>query len=133
MRLIAWQTVAAVRDPGNGRGCRTTSKSLLSQDFAGKLPRRSSLISRDANGKLEKTRFFVSRNLDVLGACDYLLARSIGDELNRAEEEMLSLRPYTALSTAAARPFNRPSDWRRSRVGMPQHQITGEQGRLPLP
>jgi hypothetical protein len=46
---------------------------------------------------------------------------------------MLSLKPYTALSTAAARPFNRPSDWRRSCVGMPQHQITGEQGRLPLP
>jgi hypothetical protein len=35
----------------------TTIKSLLSQDFAGKLPRRSSLISRDANGKLEKRNF----------------------------------------------------------------------------
>jgi len=51
------------------------------------------------------------------------------DALTRSEEEMLSLRPYTALSTAAARPFNRPSDWRRSCVGMPKHQITGEQGR----
>jgi hypothetical protein len=58
---------------------------------------------------------------------------SVRNELNRSEEEMLSLKPYTALSTAAARPSNRPSDWRRSCVGMPQHQITGEQGRLPLP
>ena len=55
------------------------------------------------------------------------------DALSRSEEEMLSLRPYTALSTAAARPFNRPSDWRRSCVAMPEHQITGEQGpSLPL-
>ena len=68
-----------------------------------------------------------------MGACDYLTGRSVGKELNRSEEEMLSLKPYTALSTAAARPFNRSSDWRRSRVGMPQYQITGEQGRLPLP
>jgi len=51
------------------------------------------------------------------------------DALRRPEEEMLSLRPYTALSTAAARPFNRPSDWRRLCVAMPKHQITGEQGR----
>jgi hypothetical protein len=55
------------------------------------------------------------------------------DAQSRSEEEMLSLRPYTALSTAAARPFNRLSDWRRSCVGMPKHQITGEQGRsVPL-
>ena len=42
---------------------------------------------------------------------------------------MLSLRPYTALSSATARPFNRPSDWRRSCVAMPINQITGNQGR----
>jgi hypothetical protein len=68
-----------------------------------------------------------------LGACDYVIARSVRNELSRSEEEMLSLKSYTALSSAAVRPFNRPSDWRRSCVGMPQHQITGEQGRLPLP
>jgi hypothetical protein len=55
-------------------------------------------------------------------------------ELGKKKIPLLrSLKRYTALSTATARPFDRPSDWRRSCVGMPQHQITGEQGRLPLP
>ena len=50
---------------------------------------------------------------------------AVKDALSRSEEQMLSLRPYTALSTAAARPFNRPSDWRRSCVGMTfEHQIS---------
>ena len=45
---------------------------------------------------------------------------------------MLSLRSYIALSTAAAQPFNRLGDWRRSCVVMTsEHQTTGkpEQGR----
>jgi hypothetical protein len=57
MRLIACQTGAAVGDPGNGRAAATTIKSLLSQDFAGKLPRRSFLIPQDANGTLEQREF----------------------------------------------------------------------------
>jgi hypothetical protein len=44
---------------------------------------------------------------------------------------MLTLRPYIARSTAAAQPLDRLSDWRRSCVRMPKHQIkhqiTGEQ------
>jgi hypothetical protein len=34
-----------------------------------------------------------------------------------SEEVMLSTRSYTALSTAAALPFNRQGDWQRASVG----------------
>jgi hypothetical protein len=47
------------------------------------------------------------------------------------EEPMISLRTFIKLDTAAARSFNRPSDWRRACVGMvSEHQATGrpEQG-----
>jgi len=67
-------------------------------------------------------------SLELFGAI-YYISTLFKDELRRPEEEMLSLRPYTTLSTAAARPFNRPSDWRRSCVCMSKHQISGEQGR----
>ena len=53
--------------------------------------------------------------------------------LTRFEEEMLSLRSYLALATAAARPFDRPSDWRRSCVGMTfEHQISKQGQGLDL-
>jgi hypothetical protein len=44
-----------------------------------------------------------------------------------SEEVMLSTRSYTALSTAAALPSNRQSDWRCASVGMAfEHQTTGK-------
>jgi hypothetical protein len=62
--------------------------------------RRSSRITQDANGKLEKPDFLCR------GALTFWEPVTVRNELNRPEEEMVPLRPYTALSTAAARPFS---------------------------
>ena len=104
---------------------------------AGTLIPSTSAVKRDAeeigdgNRLLDKAGECCRRALDFLESITTL--RAVKGRVESSEEKMLSLRPYTALSTAAARPFNRPSDWRRSCVGMPKHQITSEQGRsLPL-
>jgi hypothetical protein len=75
--------------------------------------------------------FFAENPLDFwrMNVADTRALNNIpASRVGRSEEEMLSPGPYIALSAAAAQPFDRLSDWRRSCVRMLKHRIS-EQAR----
>jgi hypothetical protein len=85
---------------------------------------------------VRKTAASLAQYFVLPRASDKALTSGIGRYISApfresgSEEEMVSLAPYSAaLSIAAARPFQRPGDWRRACVVMAKHRKTGEQGR----